>query len=320
MRRALVVIVAALAPLAVSYSAEAQQTRATARIGLICEMTCRGPDSPFMQGLRERGWREGQNLQVERREGTSAMVESFAADLVRHRVDVIVTFTTPAGRAAHRATRAIPIVMALYSGDAVADGLVVSLARPGGNVTGFTTAVPGQQEKLYELIKEAVPRLSRLANLWDLGFGPYPQTSAQTGSRPGIEILPVPVRTEEDLKSALQTLGRRDVQALLVPGHPFLIRQYRSIAEFAVSKRLPSISAWREFPEAGGLMSYWSNLNDLARRASLHVDKILKGTKRADLPVEQPTKFELVINLKTAQALGLTIPPSLLLRADHVIE
>lgn len=313
-----VVIVLVAALLTATLVADGQQVHPTPRIGLICGGSCGGPDSPFMQGLRERGWREGQNLQVERREGAADMVDSFAADLIRHRVDVIVTFTTPAGRAAHRATQTIPIVTALYSGDPVTDRLAVSLGRPGGNVTGLMTGVPGQQEKLYELIKEVVPRLSRLAHLWDLGFGPYPRT--ETASRLGIEVLPVAVRSVEELRDSLQTLGRRDVQALLVPGHPLLFGQYGPIAEFARSRRLPSISAWRQFLEAGGLMSYWSNLNEVARRAGLHVDKILRGAKPADLPFEQPTKFELVINVKTARALGLTLPPSLLARADELIQ
>jgi putative ABC transport system substrate-binding protein len=271
-----------------------------------------------MQGLRESGWREGQNLHVERREGGAEMVDSFAADLVRLRVDAIVTFTTAAGRAAHRATQSIPIVMALYSGDPVADGLAVSLGRPGGNVTGLLTGVPGQQEKLFELLAEVVPRLSRLGHLWDLGFGPYPRT--QAASRLGIEVLPVPVQSAEELTSSLQALARRHVQALLVPGHPLLMSQYRPIAEFARAQRLPSISAWRQFPEAGGLMSYWSNVNDVARRAGRHVDKVLRGAKPADVPIEQPTTFEFVINLKTARALGLTLPPALLMRADEVIQ
>lgn len=271
-----------------------------------------------MQGLRERGWREGHNLHVERREGTSDVVDAFATDLVARRVDVIVAFSTPAARAARRATPAIPIVM-LYSRDPVADGLAVSVARPGGNVTGFMTGIAGQQEKLFELVKEAVPRLSRLAHLWDLGFAPYPP-SHPAAVRLGLEVVPLPVRTVEDIKRSLQTVGGRDVQALLVPGQPLLLSQYRLIAGAALNLRLPAISSWREFPEAGGLMSYWTSLNDLARRASGHVDRILRGTKPADLPIEQPTKFELVINLRTAKALGLTVPPSLLARADHVLE
>lgn len=309
-------ILVLFAPLGTELVVDAQQVVPSPRIGLLCHASCGGPHSPFMQGLREHGWREGHNLRVERREGTSDMVDSFAADLVGRRVDVIVAFTTPAARAAHRATHTIPIVM-FYSRDPVADGLVVSFARPGGNVTGFMAAIQGQQEKLFELIKQAVPRLSRLGHLWDLGFSPYPPRSPAT-ARLGIEVVPLPVRTVEDLKRSLQT--RHDVQALLVPGQPFLLSQYRLIAESALSLRLPTISAWREFPEAGGLMSYWTNLNDLARRASGHVDKILRGTKPADLPVEQPTKFELVINLKTARALGITLPPAIVARADEVLQ
>ena len=303
---------------------EAQPGGKVPRIGVICGLSC-APDNSvvrnFTEGLGERGWEEGRNLRVEWREGTPDKEESLAADLVQRRVDVIVTLTTSGTRAASKATGTIPIVMGLYSLDPVANGLVASLSRPGGNITGFVSAVPGQVLKLPELLKEVVPRLSRLAHVWDEGWLPYPPTlGTRVDSRLGLKLQPVLVRTAEDIKRAMQTLGTRRIEAIWTEGTSLLSNHTKLIADAALSQRLPSISYARWFPESGGLMSYWSNQDDIARRASGHVDKILRGANPAELPVEQPTKFQLIINLKTAKALGVKIPPSLAQRADQVIE
>ena len=277
----------------------------------------------FRQGLRELGYVEGQNIAIEFRsaEGKWERLPDLAAELVRLRVDVIVT-NTPAALAAKQATRTIPIVMAV-SGDPVGDGLVASLARPGGNVTGLSLMVPELGGKRLQLFKEVVPRASRVAVLSNPTV-PYTgrvvrEMQAAAGVL-GVQLQLLESRSPEDIDRAFEAAIRGRASALMVVDDPLIFTHRARILALASKSRMPAIYPWREFVDAGGLMSYAANLADSFRRAAAYVDKILKGTKPADLPVEQPTKFELVINLKTAKALGLTIPPSVLLRADRVIE
>ena len=279
----------------------------------------------FRQGLRELGWIEGQNLVIEHRfaEGRAERFPDLAAALVRLRVDVIVTSSgEPAILAAKRATTTTPIVMAI-SGDPVETGLVASLARPGGNVTGLTILATEVAGKRLELLKEAVPRASRVAVLWNAAYPgkAFELRETQAAARVlGVSLWPVEVREPNDLPGAFSAIARAGPDALITFADPLTNTERRRIVDFAVRNRLPMISAVRPFADEGGLMTYGPNIADMCRRAATYVDKILKGAKPADLPVEQPTKFDLVINLKTAKALGLTIPPSVLLRADRVIE
>ena len=278
----------------------------------------------FRQRLRELGYVDGQNIAFEVRsaEGRAERLPDLAADLVRLKVDVIVAGGTPAPLAAKRATTAIPIVMA-SAGDPVGSGLVASLARPGGNVTGLSLLVPELGGKRLQLLKEVVPGVSRVAVLWNAA-NPYPvlvwrQTEAAARAL-GVHLQSLDVRGPDDLEGAFAAATRGRAGALITVEDPLTFGQRKRIVDFAARARLPAMYGFREFVDAGGLMSYAASLADLSRRAATYVDKILKGAKPADLPVEQPTKFELVINLKTAKALGLTIPPSVLIRADQVIQ
>ena len=279
----------------------------------------------FRQGLRELGYVEGKNVVIEFRwaEGQLARIPGLAADLVHRKVDVIVTAGPLVTRAAKQATSTIPIVMATDP-DPVANGFVASLARPGGNVTGLSTLLPELSGKRLELLKETIPKLSRLAV-----FG--------TSTRPGnaqslnevevaakafdVKVLKLDVLSPKDIATAFGAAAKEqaDVVIWLVAGG-FAITQRTEIVELAVKKRLPVIYDRREFVEDGGLMTYSVSATDLHRRAATYVDKILKGANAADLPVEQPTKFEFIINLKTAMQIGLTIPPNVLSRADRVIR
>ena len=279
----------------------------------------------FRQRLRELGYTEGQNIAIDYRwaEGQDERLPELAADLVRLKVDVIVAGNTASTLAARRATQSIPIVM-VGTGDPVEAGLVASLARPEGNVTGLSTLRPDLEGKRLGLFKEAVPRLSRVGVLRDPG-NPVAKSylesieAAAHASRVTLEPL-LEVRGIEDLERALPKIAGARPQGLFVEASRTLFAHRRRIIQFAASNRLPATYPYREYVDAGGLMSYAPSFVDMYRSAAAYVDKILKGAKPADLPVEQPTKFELVINLKTAKALGLTIPPSLLTRADQVIE
>jgi len=280
--------------------------------------------NPFWMAMRELGWMEGQNMVVEHRWGQSPdQLGAAAAELVRLKVDVIVAIGTPAPLAARRATSAIPIVM-VGAGDPVATGLVSSLAKPGGNVTGTSTYNPETTGKRLQLMKEVVPGLSRLAVLWNAAnpvsalVVKEAKAAAQTSL--GLQVQSVEVRGPDDVKTALPAVVSGGAGALFVADDPFLFQYRTRIADFAAQHRLPTMFSFRSFVDAGGLMSYGPIIADLTRRAAAYVDKILKGAKPADLPVEQPTKFELVINLKTAKANGLTIPPSALARADQIIQ
>jgi putative ABC transport system substrate-binding protein len=278
----------------------------------------------FRQGLRELGYVEGQNIAIESRwaEGKYDRYSALTADLVRLKVDVIVAVGGRATQDAQRATRTIPIVMSVVI-DPLGSGLVASLARPGGNVTGLTIMASDLVGKQLELLKEVVPKISRVALLWNpANPGSAPQLrEAEAAARAlGVRLQTLEARDPQEIGSAFAAMTRERAGALVILADAILTNQRRQIAELAAKRRLPAVYGVSEYAEAGGLMFYGPSSLDLERRAATFVDKILKGAKPADLPVEQPSKFELVINLKTAKALGLTMPPSLLQRADRVIE
>jgi putative ABC transport system substrate-binding protein len=280
----------------------------------------------FRQGLRELGYVEGQNIALESRwaEGKYERYPALAADLVRVQVDVIVTVGGAATQAAQHATRTIPIVMSVVN-DPVGSGLVPSLARPGGNVTGLTVMASDLVGKQLELLKEVVPKVSRVAllrNPDNPASAPQLREAEAAARALGVRLQTLEARDPQEIDSAFAAMTRERAGALVVLADAVFLNQRRQIAELAAERRLPAVygSSAREHAEVGGLMAYSANLLDLERRAATYVHKILKGAKPADLPVEQPMKFELVLNLKTAQALGLTIPPIVLFRADEVIR
>jgi putative ABC transport system substrate-binding protein len=313
--------------LAIPLAAEAQAPAKVPRIGYLSPRSLADNASlldSFRQGLRELGYVEGQNIAIEHRfaEGQPERLPALAAELVRLKVDVIVTTGPPAPEAAKRATRTIPIVFAV-AGDPVAEGLVASVARPGGNITGLASIAPEVVGKELELLKEVVPKVSRVAVL----LNPSNQNHAPTLRRAegaaqalGVQLHIVQARTSPEIEAAFAAMRSQRVGGVLVLRDSFFLAQRTQIAALAAKIRLPAVYGIRQEAEAGGLMAYGASLPHMYRRAATYVDKILKGAKPADLPVEQPTKFELVINLKTAKALGLTIPPSLLQRADEVIQ
>ena len=276
------------------------------------------------KGLRDLGYTEGRNVAIEYRyaEGHLDRLPGLAADLVHLKVDVIVTETTPASVAAKQATTTIPIVMTIV-GNPVESGLIPSLARPGGNITGLSLQLSDVTAKRLQLLQEVVPKVSRVAILWN-SASPVtpPQFIEAQAAAPGlgIKLESLGVNAPDDFGRAFQGATRRRTGALLVLDDFLLTRHVRQIAAMTVKNRLPAIAGLAEFAEAGGLLTYGPNFPDVSRRAATYVDKILKGAKPGDLPIEQPTKFDLVINIKTAKALGLTIPPSLLGRADEVIQ
>jgi putative ABC transport system substrate-binding protein len=283
-----------------------------------------GPKSIVVEALRELGYVEGKNLTLERRYAEDRLdrLPKFAAELVSLKVDVIMAAGTLAPLAAKRATSTIPIVM-MSAGDPVGSGLVASLAEPGGNVTGMSLMAPDLGGKRLELLKELLPRVSRTAVLWNAA-NPYSalvfkETTAAARTL-GVELQSLEIREPADIDGALEAATGQHADALITVEDPLTGDLRKKIAEFAADHRLPTISGLRMFADAGALMSYGADLADINRRSVVYVDKILKGAKPSDLPVEQPTTFELVINLKTAKSLGLTIPPQLLARADEVIE
>jgi ABC-type uncharacterized transport system substrate-binding protein len=318
----------ALALLAAPLATEAQQPAQIYRIGYL------GPGSgstlpaaldAFRQQLRQLGYVEGQNLGIEYRWAADRddQLPSLAADLVRRKVDVIVVEGhTPAIQAAKQATGTIPIVMGV-SGDPVKTGLVESLARPGGNVTGLSLLTPELAPKRLELLKEAVPTLARVAVLWNAANPvkvlDWHETQA-AASALGLQLQSLEVRGPPDFDGAFDAATRDRADALVVLPDGLINSHRKQILDFAMASRLPGMYPYREFVDAGGLMSYAPSYVDLFRRAAVYVDRILQGTKPADLPVEQPTKFELVLNMKTAQALRITFPPTLLILADEVIR
>ena len=304
---------------------EAQQSKRVPRIGYLS-----GPKpllerrEAFRQGLRELGYIEGKNVVIEWRsgEGKSERVSELAAELVRLKVDVIVTDGSNSTRRAKEATSTIPIIMA-QDVDPVGRGIIASLARPGGNVTGLSNLAPELSGKRLELLKETVSTLSSVAVF---GTSNTPSTSPalkETGVAAGalgVKVQYLDILEPRDVEIAFQAAAKGRVDAIIVLVGPLVFSQRTQIAEFAAKSRLPAIYPQTEFTEVGGLMSYGLSITDLDRRAAAYVDKILKGANPAELPVEQPTKFELVINLKTAKQIGLTIPPNVLARADRVIK
>jgi putative ABC transport system substrate-binding protein len=313
------------------FAAGAQQAAKVARIGYLSAANLAARlhlQEAFLQGLRDLGYVEGRNVVIEYRdaEGKFERLPALAAELVALKVDVIVAATgTPTVLAAKRATSTLPIVFA-YAADPVTSGLVTSLARPGGNVTGLSNLTPDLVGKCLEQLKQAVPGVSRVAVLWQPGaLGERTEKDmlkeAEVAARAlGVRPQFVEARGPADFDRAFSDMTQARAGALTVLPSSMFVNERRRLVDLAAKNRLPAVYPWREFVDAGGLMSYGPNVADLFRRAATYVDKILKGAKPADLPVEQPTKFELVINLKTAKALGLTIPQSLLGRADEVIQ
>ena len=323
-------IVVSLLLITAPLGTDAQQSRAWSvpRIGYLflqpLSATAHLRDA-FRQGLRELGYVEGQNISIDFRyaEGRPERLPDLAAELVRLKVDVIVAAPEASIQAAQQATRTIPVVMAV-SFDPVGRGFVASLARPGGNITGLSSVGPELTGKRLELLKDMVPKLSEVAVVWDASS----PSEADQLKEMGVAARIVRVNLQSlslrgpspDFEGAFQAARRAGARALIAVDSSRTFGQRVRIADFAMQSRLPALAGFREFAEAGGLMAYGASLPDMHRRAATYVDKILKGAKPADLPVQQPTKFELVINMKTAKALGLAIPQSLLLRADQLID
>jgi putative ABC transport system substrate-binding protein len=315
--------------LAAPLAAEAQQAGKVYRIGWLgitppTPPPLRRPSEAFVQGLRDRGFVEGQNVIIERRysEGHEDRHTAFVAELLQMKVDLIVAASSAAAHAAKQATSTIPIVMvAVASPERV--GLVASLAHPGGNVTGVSNQLGGEfSSKIFQLLKESVPRLSKVAIVWNPdnagSAATFREGEVPTANALGLGLVSLEVRSPGDVDRALKTIVSERLDALWV--HLVALSFRARLLEVAATNRLPTVAPSSVWPQSGGLMSYGPDPTDLTRRAAEQVVKILKGAKPDDIPIEQPTKFELVINLKTAKALGLTIPQSLLQRADQVIE
>jgi putative tryptophan/tyrosine transport system substrate-binding protein len=327
-RRRLVLALMAWA-LAAPLASFAQQPAKVARIGFLHAASPEGIGDVHLQafrdGLRELGYVEGKNLQLEVRwgEGKLERLPALAAELVQAKVDIIVAATSPSVAAARQATRIIPIVMPTSS-DPVGDGLVASLAHPGGNITGLSQMAPELGEKRLQLLKEMFPTVSHaMAVLWNpayVGMRARFQQAQVAAPAVGLTVRSMEVRDSRELDVALEVMIREHPEALLLLVDPFTFSQRSRIVEFAAEQRLPAIYETRDFVDVGGLISYGPNIPDQFRRAATYVDKILRGAKPADLPIEQPTKFELVINMRAAKALGIKFPNSILLRADRVIE
>ena len=315
--------------LAAPLAAEAQQTTKVARIGYLGRDIVPAPHLPeaFLQGLRDLGYVEGRSVVVEYRdaEGKSERLPALAAELVALKVDVIVAASIQPALAARQATRTLPIVFATI-GDPVSSGLVASLARPGGNVTGLSSLTPELVGKSLELLKQAVPGVSRVAVLWQPGFlGERAERDSLARAEVAAQALGVrpqfvEARNPADFERAFSEMSKARAGGVTVLASSMFLGERRRLVDLAAKNQLPAEYPLREFVDVGGLMSYGANVADLYRRAAAYVDRILKGAKPGDLAIEQPTKFELVINLKTAKALGLAIPQSILLRADEVIQ
>jgi putative ABC transport system substrate-binding protein len=306
--------------------AAAAQAGKVYRVGFLWDSPAMFPDAieAFRRGLRDLGWVEGQNIVVEYRwgEGRHDRLHDLAEELVRLKVDVIVAGGSFYTEAAKRATSTIPIIFVSHA-DPIRSGHVASLARPGANITGVALMMTETNAKGLELLKEAVPGLSRVAVIWDPAtpsHGPGLKAVDVAGRALGFRLQPVAVRSATEFDSAFSAIVRERAGGLLVLSTPIFIADAKRLAELAITHKLPSMFGPRHHVEAGGLMSYSPDRADIFRRGAIYVDKVLKGAKPADLPVEQPTKFELVINLKTAKALGLTISQSFLVRADQVIQ
>ena len=312
----------ALVLLGATLAAEAEQAGKVWRVGFLQWGVTGGEFDAFRQGLRDLGYVEGKNVVIENRnaEGRVDRLPGLVADLIRAHVDVIVAFTTPATRAAQQATTTIPIVTT--SADPVGTGLVKSLAQPGGNVTGLSLVGPEADSKALGLLRETVPGLKRVAFAWDpANAATVRRLEAVEAAAQGLglQVESVRVREPEDLEKALEAAIATHAGAAFFPT-AITTAYRRRVVEFAARRRWPVMYTDRSVVEAGGLMSYSANVSEQLRRAAIYVDKVLNGAKPADLPIEQATKFEFIVNLRTAKALGLTIPPSVLLRADQVIE
>jgi putative ABC transport system substrate-binding protein len=316
------------AVLAAPLAAGAQPAGKVYRIGILGAKASDSSEARLWQGFREelakRGWIEGRNVLIESRwaEGNAAPLLELAADLVRLRMDVIVTRGSIFVQAAKSATSSIPIVFTMHA-DPIRAGHVASLARPGGNVTGLTIVMTDLDVKGLELLVAVIPKIKRIAFLGhpDVpSYTPALKALEEAARQLGLQLQTVVARTAADLESAFSTMARGQAQAVVVLGYVAYMVARQHVAELAMRHRLATFFTYRDHVEAGGLMSYAPDFGDLVRRSAIYVDKILRGAKPGELPVEQASKFELVINLHTAKALGLTIPPSLLLRADQIIE
>lgn len=313
--------------LATASFAQAQQPAKIPRIGILIPASAASYSArveAFRQRMRELGYAEGKNLFIEYRyaEGKLARQPDLAAELVRLNVDVIVTSASTGALAAKKASPTMPIVFGGAS-DPVGTGLVSSLARPGGNITGLSSMAPDLDGKRLELLKEAFPKVARVALLWvpSGSRGNLALTEMEAVAKAlGVHLQALEVRVHDDFDSAFARAKRDGAQALVTTQNPLIFTQQRQVLDFAAKNRLPAMYPASEFVDAGGVMSYAPSYTDLFRRAADFVDKILKGTKPADLPVEQPIKFEFIVNLKAAKQIGLTIPPNVLARADRVIR
>jgi putative ABC transport system substrate-binding protein len=316
-----------IAMAALSSIAEAQQPAKAPQIGVLSLGRAAIPSArveAFQQGLRDLGYIEGKNIAIEYRfaEGNLKRLRELAAELVGFKVNVIVTWGTPQILAVKQATKTSPIVMA-FSGDPVRDGFVASLARPGGNITGLSSVAQDLSGKRLELLKETFPQLARVGFLWDPADPAATANVKETetaGQALGAQVQPLAVRSQKDFQNAFEAASERRARALIIQQTYLTNTHRKEIVELANKHRLPTMLGERGIMDTGGLMSYGPNYSDLFRRAAVYVDKILKGAKPAELPVEQPTKFEFIVNLKTAKQIGLTIPPNVLARADRVIR
>ncbi len=307
-------------------AAQAQQAGKVYRVGFLWDSPAVFPDAieAFRRGLRDLGWVEGQNIAIEYRwtEGKPERMRELAEELVRLKVDVIVAPSSIYTAAAKRATSAIPIIFMVHA-DPIGTGHVASLARPGGNITGLSIMMTETNVKGLELLKDAIAGLSRVAVVWDPAtpsHGPGLKAVEVAGPALGLRIQPVAVRSATEFDSAFSAISRERADAVLVLSTPIFVAGAKRLAELAMTHKLPSMFGPRVHAEAGGLLSFGPDRADQFRRGAIYVDKILKGAKPADLPVQQPTKFELVINMKTAKVLGIKFPNSIMLRADKVIE
>lgn len=321
-RRRLLSLALALCP--ASLRAQGQPALKVYRIGWLGSRYEEVLWQAFVEGMRERGWIEGKNVTFQRlsSEGRNDRLPALAAQLVQTKVDLIVTVGTPPSVAAKNATTTIPIVF-FAAGDPVGSGLVASLARPGGNLTGASRFGPETAVKQLELLKEMVPKASRIGMFVNDRFPLHAVVSAKVEPAArsiGVTLIPIQVRTPEDFDAAFATLARERVDALFIVGEPMIGAQRERIAQLALDHRMPAISPFELATEAGLLLSYASRLVDEVRSVPPYVDRILKGAKPADLPVERTTRFYLSINMKTATKIGLTVPPSLLFRADQVFR